>query len=133
MRSTRKGPNDETGTQWPYRIQEGAGIPMVIIGRKKGGDSNVFWRRRLPEDHLRAGGFLKQTKKRNRAGDESDQVPQPKQPSTALRKVCDEQDRAEQQCAPNHPRGADRVINGASQAWRDVPQRHENRKIRVVS
>ena len=93
---------------------------MIIIGRKKCGYSNSLRRRRLPEDHLRAGGFLEQSKTRYRAAHQTNHIPQSQQPSVTLRKIRDEQDRAEQQGASDHPRSADRVIDRAGQRRREI-------------
>src|SRR5205814_3616896 len=90
MRSLAKSSDNKPGTQWPRQIQKCAGITVVIICRKKSAHSKLRRWRRLPEDHLRAGGFLEQTQKCYRAGDETNHVPQPKQPPVTLRKVDDE-------------------------------------------
>src|SRR5260221_300536 len=133
MMSLAKGPDNEAGTQWPRQIQKCAGITVVIIRCKKSADSQVIPRwRRLPEDHLRAGGLLEQTEKCYRAADQANCIPQPKQPRVTLRKKDDKQDRPQQHRASNDPRGDERVINGAGKNGREVALRDENEKIRVV-
>ena len=44
----------------------------------------------MPEDHLRAGGFLEQSKTRYRAAHQTNHIPQSQQPSVTLRKIRDE-------------------------------------------
>lgn len=88
---------------------------------QKSTDSQVLIRvRRLPEDHLSTSGFLEQTQRRDRAADQTNHMPQAKQPSVALRKICDKQDYSQEQSASDHPRSADRVINGAGHRGREV-------------
>jgi hypothetical protein len=84
---------------------------MVKIRGKKRGNSELRWRWRLPEDHLCTRGFLEQPQKRDRAVDQTDHIPQPQQPATALRQVRDKQHRPEQQRPSEHPGAANRIID----------------------
>jgi hypothetical protein len=47
----------------------------------------------------RTGGFLEQTEECYRAADQTNHIPQAKQPSVALRKICDKQDYPQEQSA----------------------------------
>jgi len=77
LRSARKGPDYKAGAQWPNQVQKRTGVSMVKIRGKKCGYAKLRWRWRLPEDHLRTGGFLEQTQKRYRSADQADYIPQP--------------------------------------------------------